>query len=69
MRERWRATCFLAGAALVALDVAQKILGYDDGLYGRPSFLIAAMLLVLGVQLSAVAMLSAILTRSLRHRR
>ena len=45
------AACSFLGAAMLAVVVYQKLTGDNEGLYGRPAFLLAVMLLVLGVQI------------------
>lgn len=45
------ALCSFIGAVMLAVVVYQRLTGDKEGLYGRPVFLIAIMLLVLGVQI------------------
>lgn len=45
------AICSLAGSAMLAYIVYQKLTHANEGIYGRPVFLIALMLLVVGVQI------------------
>jgi hypothetical protein len=45
------ALCSFLGALMLGVVVYQRLTGDNEGLYGRPVFLIAVMLLVLGVQI------------------
>ncbi len=64
------ALCSFLGAAMLAVVIYQKLTQEDAGLYGRPVFLIAIMLLVLGVQIIGFGLVGEIIIYSqARHLR
>jgi len=61
------AACSLLGAVMFGYCVWQKLTGDQEGLYGRPVFLISVMLLVLGVQVIGFGLVGEIIIYTQAH--